>query len=274
MCSTFALLTSYNYDALLSDRGRHLTVQCKNVPRCIKKFSEGYLVGSKALALFCSQFSLNFDCLNSTQVLAQNSDYDIVFKNSGNDNDRRKKLELLGYHLNLNPLVVKIVEGDLKFDLIFLYRNPEDIFLYFDYNFLCLFVDIDREIFVLSTQFLEFLENKIVKCKPSNVIGYASNRGQARILKYLNLNINYTLIFENSDGSFDRYSAKQKFKQLVYKVIILFRIYQRVVNVRKFNRVIIELESYFYVPVLKPVFKVIAGSKFEEIRQHYKQIQF
>lgn len=274
----FSDFTSYNYDALLNDTGRYVTIKCKNLPQRLKKFNEGYLVGSKAFSLFCNQFSVKFACLKNRQC----GDYDVIFRNSGNINDCQKKIEQLnlGFHFNFCSQVVKVFadgcdDDDLDIDLVFLYRNPEDSFLYFDFNFLCLFVDIDRELFILSTQFLEFIQTKVVKYKPSPIIGYfGSTQARARLSKYLNPDVCYKTIFVEPDALLKNRVAKQKFKNLVYKVIILYRLYRRVVVVRNFNRVIFELESYFYMPRVKPVFNLIAGSKFLEVGQHYQHIQF
>lgn len=259
------ILSSFNYDLLLCQfPDKFKRVSC-NVPQYLRKFSGGYLCGSSALYLYGNQYNLN---LNQTIGKTQASDFDLIFPIK-NKLEQLLKLKNIDYNFryipnDLNRTVIKYRDEkcNVNYDLIFLYSSPYDIFLNFDFNFLCLLVDINAGQFILSTQFLHFLETGIITYKNHLYKGLNTTR----IFKYspshfFRILPNRVTTEENSNTR-DKYDLIQsfetphaKFKRTVYKVIILSRIFKRILTIRKFNHVLNELDVKFNKKVSSKVEK-------------------
>lgn len=281
-------LTSYNYDKLLLLNPNHfVSVKCE-LPNFLKKgaFKSAYLVGSQALILFSKQYKFIHGLKKNTA-----NDYDILFPFESVEHTYVTLTE----KLNLKDTQIKDIKNNKRvfkcsvwdgarinqIDYIFMYRKPEEIFLSFDFNFLCLYVDIGKEVFILSTQFLEYVEKRIPILK--NV--YYEYRTLERINKYLYENTEYVHILENVEkGGSLIYEFKTsdnqaifKFQNVVYKVIIFSRIFKIILTLRKYKTVVIQLAEICWCPdqipiTSKPVVKIIHGCEYINlVREKYRE---
>lgn len=128
-----------------------------------------------------------------------------------------------------------------------MYTSANDVFLHYDFNFLNIYLDVKTDEFVLSTQFIEFIQTKISIYK-ANEINYH------RISKYMGHKTKeFKRIFQHFLAEYShgyrfrspfyyiekhRHHIKNtKFSMLAYKVIILLEFlseYYKYENLDKF----------------------------------------
>lgn len=282
-------LTAYNYDLMLggSTPAKFHTAQCE-IPAYLNYLGpeSAFLVGISALELFCDQYNFKLDCLIEQIRISRPIGILYKFKNF---NFMCISLINVGLRTELfrdsKALEFKRVFKSTKtyqnqifnVEYIFLYREPHEIFLSYEFNFMCLYVDIQKRQFILSTQFLDFIQRKIVIVKP-----VLSIKSGDRIQKYLKVETSYNNSFETCSSSdldvYDNFYVQRgdrreirclKFKKLVYKLILIGRIFKLIKVHRNYKTVINQINEIVgsrlkIAEHTKPVLNFIHGVCYDE----------
>lgn len=257
--------TSYNHDLLIRDCAKFVYVKCRKLPNFLTKYKseQAYLVGTRALLQFSNQFNFNQSLSSTIAKVSPNAafEFDILFKFKSIEHTFIKLIEVGYKTVKLRDIYngkrvfnIEIIEGELKYKVnyIFLYEEPEHIFFCFASNLLCLYLDIETEQFILSTQFLEYVQLKKVK-------------------------ILYEIIEDPITPTVAVAAPiKYKFRKTVYKLIIYLRIFNYIKTIRKYNKVICELNTLCCCSTrpssnLKPVLRDIYGCQYNDLmREKYR----